>query len=490
MITALMEKVKRTIEKNGLIKRGDRIVLGVSGGPDSVCLLSVLNDLAAGWELLLYVVHINHCLRGEDADGDQYYTEELCRKLDIPFHVFRHDVNALSAEWKVTTEEAGRRVRYEAFEKIRKEIGGRAGADAAGAKIAVAHNMNDQAETLLMRIIRGTGTEGLAGMEYSRDGIIIRPLLDVTREEIEEYCRELNLEPRIDHSNMEPLYTRNRLRLELLPLIKNEYNENIIPVLSRLARIAREDKDYFQTQLEKIKGLVRHDTDSALYKIKREEYAKLHPALGKRLLAASFKEMGLVQDMTAVHLDGADNLMRWGKTGDRIDFPWKYGLRLEYEDGVLYRWNDKTNGGGTASHRKEFSYSLKINDTIKIPELNATLRSKLLKAGQDKETHDGTVAADYLSVCLNISGVRKPDSIVVRNRRPGDYIVLSGMKGRKKLQDYFTDKKIHKEERDLIPLVCIGGEVLWIIGYRVSENYIVKKDTSEMLCLEYAMPVW
>jgi tRNA(Ile)-lysidine synthase len=327
-------------------------------------------------------------------------------------------------------------------------------------------------------------------MEYSRNGIIIRPLLDVTREEIEEYCREFNLEPSIDHSNMEPLYTRNRLRLELLPLIENEYNENIIPVLIRLARIAREDKDYFQEQLEKIKGLVRHDAGSALCRIKREEYVKLHPAVGKRLLAASFKEMGLVQDMTAVHLDGADSLMRSGKTGDRIDFPWKYGLRLEYEDGVLYSRDDKTHGSGTASHRKEFAYPLKINDTIRIPELNATLRSKLLKAGGDKVACDGTAAPGEFSVCLNISGVKKPDSIVVRNRKPGDYIVPSGMKGRKKLQDFLTDKKIPKGERDSIPLVCIGEEVLWIIGYRVNENYIVKKDTSEMLCLEYARPMW
>ncbi|GAB1475992.1 tRNA lysidine(34) synthetase TilS [Bacillota bacterium] len=489
MITAFIEKVRKTIEKNGLIERGDGIVVGLSGGPDSVCLISVLNDMAGEWDLLLKTVHINHCLRGDDADGDQHYTEELCRKLGIQCYVFRYDVNALSAKLKITSEEAGRQVRYEAFEKIRRDMGASTGIDAQKVKIAVAHNMNDQAETLLMRIIRGTGTEGLAGMEYSRDGIIIRPLLDVTRDEIEEYCKELNLQPRTDHSNMEPLYTRNRIRLELLPLLKNEYNVNIVSALSRLARIAGEDRDYFQTRLEAMQGIAKHDEEAGLCRIGREDYGKLHPALGKRLLSAEFKEMGLIQDITAVHLDGADNLMRRGKAGDRMDFPRKYGLRLEYEKGVLFK-QDGSPGSAPAVLGERFVYGIKINGTIRIPELKASMSAKMLNKAQNIKRPEKTSVAGRHSICLDISKVRVPDSIVVRSRMPGDYIIPSGMKGRKKLQDFFTDKKIPERERDLIPLVCIGKEVMWIIGYRVSENYIINSDTSEILYLEYESAMW
>jgi len=481
-INMITDKVKRVIIQNKLIEKGEHIVLGVSGGPDSVCLLSMLRELSEEWQLTLHVVHVNHHLRGSDADEDQLYTEKLCQRLDVPCHVFHHDVSALASEQKITTEEAGRQVRYEAFEIIKKEIESAEpseGTSRPEVKIAVAHNLNDQAETLLMRIIRGTGTDGLAGMEYMRDGVIIRPLLNVSRSEIEAYCEAHNLNPRIDMTNLEPVYARNRLRLELLPLLQSQYNEGILSALNRLAQIAREDKEYLYEQVDKVKDIVSQE--AGICKIPRREYGELHSAVGKRLISATFKEMGLLQDMTAVHLDGADNLFRQGKTGDRMDFPGGYGLRISYNEGELYKVGSKPDRREEAQENRSFVYPVPMNGDTQIPELNALLKVKILQ----REQCPHPPHRDRYNVCLDLAGTGITDRMVIRLRRPGDYIVPLGMKGTKKLQDFFVDEKIPKAERDKTPLLCSGQEVLWVVGYRINEKYKATGATTEIVCVEY-----
>ena len=214
-------------------------------------------------------------------------------------------------------------------------------------------------------------------MEYMRDGVIIRPLLDVSRREIEEYCDAHNLNPRIDMTNLEPVYARNRLRLELLPLLQTQYNEGILSALNRLAQIAREDKEYLYEQVDKAKVIVSKEAD--IYMIPRREYCEMHPAVGKRLIAATFKEMGLLQDMTAVHLDGADNLMRQGRTSDRMDFPGGYGIRLNYDAGELYWEDNKYNGKEEARDDSAFVYPVQMDSTTHIPELKASLKVKFYR---------------------------------------------------------------------------------------------------------------
>ncbi len=482
----VIDRVKRTIIQNKLIERNEHIVVGISGGPDSVCLLHVLRELAAEWNLFLHAVHVNHCLRGDDADEDQRYTEDLCNSLGVPFHAFRFDVKARAAAGKITSEEAGRNVRYEAFEKIKSDVEAteRMKGTTPVVKIATAHNLNDQAETLLMRILRGTGTDGLAGIEYIRDGIIIRPLLDVSRSEIEEYCVLHNLNPRIDGTNLEPVYTRNRIRLELLPLLQSRYNENILSALNRLSQISYEDKEYLYSQVEREKKIVSSQGD--VRRIRREDYAKLHPAIGKRLILTSLKEIGLLQDMTSLHLEKADKLLRSGGTGDRIEFPGGYGLRLVYGEGELYREpsGELENEG---MKQKAFVYPVIVGGVTRVPELNAGLTVKILQMeafSPEKKNH--LPGQNRFSACLDLSrrGISTED-IVIRMRRPGDHIKPLGMKGTKKLQDFFVDEKIPREDRDRIPLICAGQEVLWVVGYRINENYKITKTTTEMVCIEY-----
>lgn len=485
MITTLANKVKSTIQNNSLIEKHDHIVVGISGGPDSVCLLSVLNDLSREWRLTLYGVHVNHMLRGKDADEDQRYTVRLCEKLKIPCYTFSYDVEALGKELGVTTEEAGRQVRYDSFEDIKNRIESKMGGTekiAPRVKIAVAHNMNDQAETLLMRIIRGTGPEGLAGMEYIRDGIV-RPLLDITREEIEVYCREKDLNPRIDFSNLEPLYTRNRLRLQLLPLLEKEYNANILEVLNRLAKIAREDREYFNSRLAEMSHLTIFNDDFSKGKIIREKYLILHPAIGKRIIASSLKKIGMQQDITALHLNWADELMRNGKTGDRIDLPRKYTVEINYEHGELYKQDAETKQVEPENHM--FAHSLVLDKNVHIPELNSMIKAEIFRVGISCSNMKKVSVSNNFSVCLDLSNLKTKDSIQIRNRRPGDYITPLGMKGRKKLQDFFVDEKISKSDRDSIPLVCVGDEVIWIVGHRINEKYKITENTTKAVYLEY-----
>lgn len=482
------EKVKRTIIEKALVEKGEHIVIGFSGGPDSTCLLHVLYNLASDLELSLYAVHINHCLRDGEADKDQAYTEATCKRMGIPYRVFTYDVKTMASLEGLTTEEMGRQLRYQAFDQVRDEILKKAKKEGKhlSVKIAIAQNQNDQAETVLMRILRGTGTDGLAGMEYIRDGKIIRPLLDISREEIESYCTENALNPRIDLTNLEPMYTRNKIRLELIPLLSEQYNGSILAALNRLAQIASEDKEYLYTEVDKvIDTIIPNKSEVNQRKLIRKEYQKLHPAVGKRIINHSIKEIGLLQDISTVHLEQADKMIRNGKVGDQMDFPKSYGLIIHYETAELYKKDCKEKIKSRKDEGNLFSYRINMDGTTEIPELNAYLRVKILKADQ----LDCLIRKNPFSACLEYSGQQLFDNIYLRTRRPGDYIVPFGMKGTKKLQDFFVDEKIPQQQREQIPLVCLGSEVLWIIGSRINEKYKIKKETKEAVYLEYICPV-
>ncbi|WP_051280744.1 tRNA lysidine(34) synthetase TilS [Anaerovorax odorimutans] len=454
----IIEKVKNTILNNGLLEKGEHIVIGLSGGPDSVCLFHVLNEIREEFNITLHAVHVNHQFRPGAAEEDQNYVELLCKKYDIPCYSFTYDVNKIASDEGISGEEAGRNVRYKSFYKIANKI------NSQKVKIAVAQNLNDQAETLLMRIIRGTGTDGLSGIEYMRSGeggfSIIRPLLDISRKEIEEYCAVNNLNPRIDHTNLQAIYTRNKVRLELIPYIEENFNKNIMLALNRLANIAKEDKEYIYSVVDKIIEKYAKQNEENLISIDLNILKNLYPAVRNRVIIRLFKKIGLIQDISAVHLKAAENILEEAKTSSSVDFPNDYGIRISYGNAELYKKND---------------------DKDNYYELNGYLKSKILMDLKNICLNENTQAFDYDKI--KNSGCK----LILRTRKQGDYICPKGMKGTKKLQDFFVDAKIKKERRDFIPLVCLGSEVIWIIGYRISENYRLKEETAHILLLEYSI---
>ena len=231
----LKEQVINTIKKYNLIEKGDSIVIGVSGGPDSICLLHILNELKQELNFKIYVAHVNHMIRKE-ADEETEYVRNFCKNLGIECYIKRIDVIKIANNLKRGTEETGRKIRYEFFNEVLEKTNSN--------KIATAHNNNDKVETIIMNILRGSGTSGLKGIEPIRDGKFIRPLINIEREKIEKYCINNNLNPKIDKSNNENIYTRNKVRNIVIPYVKKEFNPNIIKTINRLSEVVNEENEY------------------------------------------------------------------------------------------------------------------------------------------------------------------------------------------------------------------------------------------------------
>ncbi|MDR1571812.1 MAG: tRNA lysidine(34) synthetase TilS [Clostridiales Family XIII bacterium] len=486
--------VKDTIIRNSLIEPGSHIVAGLSGGPDSACLFHVLAALRGEMGFRLSAVHVNHLLRPGTAEGDAAYAERLCAELGAGFYGFERDVAALAREWGVGHEEAGRRARYEAFFETAGRVAGEEGIPAGMARVAVAHSRNDQAETVLLRIIRGTGVDGLAAMPYMREGRggfrVIRPLLDLGRDDIEGYCAAAGLDPRLDETNGDATYRRNRVRIGLLPLLAREYNAGITGALARLASNAGEDRDYFSGIID---GLIRERgafaDGGAAVEMPLDAAAGLHPALRHRLIVRCFGLAGLEQDIGAVHLRAADALIEGGRTGKTLCFPNGYRLALRYgrlaffREGARAARPDAGPQGGAARARLSELAGRGAAGVV-LDAGGARLRVSRVPAGLP----GGGAAENRLALDFGLVS-SAADTVELRGRRAGDWIRPAGMDGRKKIQDLFVDAKIPARDRDGAALAAAGSEALLALCggrlLRKTGNYAVNGDTEHVLLLEY-----
>lgn len=291
----LEQKVLDTIKKYNQIKEGDSIVVGVSGGPDSICLLNLLNNFRKKLNIKIYVAHINHMIR-KNAINDEKFVENYCNKNDIPFFAKRVDVEKLAKDKKLSEEEAGRKVRYSFFNEVALKTNSN--------KIATAHTSNDNAETILMNIFRGSGISGLKGIQPVRENKYIRPLIDCTRDEIEKYCIDNKLNPCIDETNKEIIYTRNKIRNILIPMIKETYNPNIIKTLNRLSNIAAEQTEYFNNiTIEKYNEiLILEKKDEIVLDLKK--FNNIERVIKKYIIIyIIYKLFGSTQGIEKVHID-------------------------------------------------------------------------------------------------------------------------------------------------------------------------------------------
>ena len=276
----LKEEVLKTIKDNNLINEGDKIVIGVSGGPDSICLLHLLNSLKNTLKITIYVAHINHNLR-EVADMETKYVQDFCKKLGIECFVKKEDILSLSKQQKKGTEEVGRNVRYNFFNEVLEKTNSN--------KIATAHNLNDKAETVILNILRGSGLSGLKGIEAIRDHKYIRPLINTDRTDIERYCEENALEPKYDESNKENIYSRNKIRNVVIPYIKKEFNKNIVKTINRLSTVATEENDYLQNitkqEYEKISNI-----ENGIITLELKKFNNLELVIKRRLILYTINE--------------------------------------------------------------------------------------------------------------------------------------------------------------------------------------------------------
>lgn len=463
------EDFRATLQRHALIKKGDHVVIGLSGGPDSVCLFHLLLSIQESKQLTLHPVHINHGFRPGAADEDQAYVEALTASHGITCRTFVYDCKRIAMEEKISGEEAGRRVRYDSFALVADEIE-QTGVAKAQIKIAVAHHLNDQVETILFRLLRGTGTDGLAGMEYSRDnglGIsIVRPLLDVKREDIETYCRTHNLAPCTDLTNNQPLYTRNKIRLELIPYIKERYNSNFEEAILRLCKIAGDDRAYLGKIADLAFDELARNVEPYRCALDGAGLRELEPSIRSRVLFKALESIGLASGVGHVHMEQAEALLEEGKTSSQMNFPGGVVMEISYDTVELYK---------------------KTEDKEQKPKPPG-LKVRIFNI-EDHMFKPDTAVFDLDLFLEEYAYLVDPMSMIAaRSREPGDFIVLPGVGGRKRIQDFMVDLKVPKELRDGIYIVAIGNEILWIpkglTNARYTQNYKVTDDTKKVLTLE------
>ena len=293
----MKEKVLKTIKKYNLIERGDKIVLGVSGGPDSISMLNILKDLKNEKMLdcELIATHVNHQIR-EEANSDEEYVKNFCEKNEIKCYTKRIDVKKYANNNKIGLEEAGRNLRYIFFDEVMNSENAN--------KIAIAHNKNDKVETIIMNLLRGSGLSGLKGIEPIRENKYIRPLIECERTEIENYCEENKLNPRIDKTNFENEYTRNKIRNIVLPYIKKEFNPNIIETTNRLSEIATETEEYIQSEVEKIYNILKIEENDKKIILDLKKFNVQNIVIKKRILIYTIsKVLGNVQNIEKVNIE-------------------------------------------------------------------------------------------------------------------------------------------------------------------------------------------
>lgn len=452
----MLQKIIETIKGNAMFNKGDKIIVGVSGGPDSMCLLHILNTLRNTYFIDIVAAHLNHGLRGKDADEDEEYVKKFCEKNNIEFYSKRVNIDELSNTWGISSEMAGREARYSFFQELFRKL------DAN--KIAIAHNANDQCETILMRIIRGTGLEGLEGIKPVRDGIYIRPLIKITRDEIEDYCDKNNINPRIDKTNLENIYSRNKVRLELIPYIKENFNSHIIEVVNRLGENIKVDNDFMEKKSKEFFGKYCIVAPNKV-KIKSEAFNE-HKALLSRMIRKAFEVVkGNLVNLERVHVEYVISL-QGGNTGKEIELPGGIRALNNYGE-IILRKEDKNQ-----IKRDLGIYQIDLNEKNKIGKFN--IETSILDKKFVEKVKENSLEQyfDYQKINGNIS---------LRYRKEGDKFQPLGMKGTKKLKDIFIDLKIPKELRDDIPIICIGEEIAWIVGYRISDKFKVDKSTNKIL---------
>lgn len=438
MKNEFMNCIKNTILRNGLLSPKDFVLAAVSGGADSVCLLHVLCALKDEWNLTLSVAHLNHMLRGSEADRDEEFVRSLCARLNIPFYCERVDVAHMANCNKMTCEEAGRKARYDFFLRLKTKY--------SIDKIATAHNKNDNAETVCMRFLRGTGIDGLAGIPIKNNFSVIRPLLNTSRQDIETYLKENGISFITDSSNLSDDYLRNRIRHHFLPDVIRNYNKNFVETLSENILLYREASHFFKKQ-----------ADSAFLKLANRQSYGIYFDLPSLLQEDSYVVKCLIR--TAI------------SEQTKVEASCKT-VRLIYENVVLgnctslsvnalltvYKLYDRLYFV-TANAKMQFYYESKGLEKIIISETGKKL---IFSEGSGDFAYEKNVIYIKKSMCKDIC-------FTVRNRLPGDSISLGF--GHKTIKKLLIDEKVPSFLRDEIPILLLGDEIVWVCGIRDNPAY-------------------
>ena len=472
----ILKKVYLTIEGYDLIRQGETVLCAVSGGPDSVAMLHIVRELnevqQMGWKL--HVGHVNHGLRGKSSDEDEEFVKGFSEKLKLPFHAAKVDVKAEQEKGGLSLEEAGRNLRHAALERTALQIGAQ--------KIVLAHNLDDQAETILHRILRGTGLRGLKGMAPIRviskknDLFVVRPMIEIERYEIETYLREKGIAYKTDLTNFDTSLTRNKIRHKLFPMLESEFNPRVKMALVKLGQTAGS----FYLLLREIANEVYENTKMISGEgevcLSVEEFAKLPPAIQTLIIDRAVKiVLGRVPQLNFEHYLEIISLCGEHAYQKAIRLP--RGLEARREGYILKIAKPQTPPPPLKfAHRK-----LRVPGRTVIKKLALEIDAELLE-GKIVGLKDYIKNKDYTEEIIDYEKLVGP--LVLRLRKGGDQFVPLGSRGSTKLKKFFIDNKVPKAVRDRVPIVTDGSRIIWVVGYRIGDDVKITEATKKVLKLK------
>jgi tRNA(Ile)-lysidine synthase len=464
----LDQRVLGFIRKHHLVARGQTLLVAVSGGQDSVCLLHVLNRLQPELGIKLHVAHLDHQLRGKESAGDARYVAGLAKRLGIPFTIEKGDVLEYQKEHGLSLEEAAREVRYQFLAEVAVAIG----AD----RVAVGHTLDDHVETILLHLIRGTGTRGLRGLRpvtrwrTAEKGLtVVRPLLEVRRDDTAVYCSAHHLRPHQDATNLSLALLRNRVRLELLPLLKS-YNPQVIEALQRTAHIAGDDIDYLEKEAGRLwSGLAARQGNTVV--LDKKALLKLNASTQRYLLRLAIENVGGdLKDIEARHIEELMQAL-YKSAGKQISLPYGLFFTIDYDRYLL----SKEPSGMSPFPVLRGEHLIKMSDKTIIP--GWSIKANIIEPDELTTGDNNFIAHFDLD---RVSG-----RLIIRSRKRGDRFQPLGMKESKKIGQFMIDARIPREWRACIPIVILGDSVLWVVGYRIDERAKVISGTKRILRLEF-----
>ena len=490
----LEQRVAHFIREHHLVPSGARLLVAISGGPDSTCLLHLLVGLRKKLGIELHVAHLDHRLRGAESEADADYVERLANSLDIPLTMEKADVKAYQRKKRLSLEEAAREVRY----RFLTETAGAVGADC----IATGHTLDDQVETILMHLIRGTGTRGLIGLKPGSQWLlngksitIVRPLLEISRRETDDYCKHHRLNPCLDTSNLSLSPLRNRIRQQLLPLLRS-YNPNVAEALLRTAAIAADEIDFLDAEVDRmLPAVVGEQTGVTI--LNKEYFQRLHPAIKRHLLRAAIERLiSSLKDIETRHIEAIMAVLD-KPAGKQISLPGGLIFSVEYDRYLL---------GAELASLCPYpviggEYSLNIPGQTKLPgwqveaEIIGIEEGKLEGASASSETTvplpfikgKGTKGLGFNNndFTAHLDLDKAGSELKVRHRKPGDRFQPLGMGQTKKVNKFMIDTCIPRAWRGRIPVVFSPQQILWLVGYRIDDRVKVTGETKRVLRLEF-----
>jgi tRNA(Ile)-lysidine synthase len=455
----MIKKVIKTIEKYKLIDKEDRAVVALSGGPDSSALLIALAQIAKILDFIIIVAHFNHGLRGAKSDEDEKYSQELTKRMGLIFVSEKMDQKL--RQKGESPEDFYRQQRYQFLDKVAEDYNAQ--------KIALGHNIHDQAETVLLNILRGSGLEGLRGILPMREGKFIRPLIEVSRGEIIAFLSKAGVSYCQDSSNESNIYLRNKIRSELIPYLQEKFNPRIEENLAQMAEILRRDDDYIMNSVQEAMKSTYIQNQSNKISLNVEYVKVLAPAIRSRLFKKVLENLNPEKNgFSFRNIKALERLAQVTESGKRISLPLGIEATREYDNLILKR--DKV-----CWRQVDYEYPVNIPGIIHVKEINRTI--SIAKTSRHKmDLHSKN------KIYLDLDKIKQP--VILRNRRDGDRFQPLGMKGRQKIKSLFINQKISRNKRNEIMLLADQDSVIWIENMHLSDRVKISSQTINILGLE------